>query len=252
MNAPMRCPRTRASGSRRGMAGQSLAEFLIVIPVMLLLTLGVLQFALFFMAKSTLDQAAITGAREGIVNNASVCSIRTGVIKGLVPLYQTGNMKRNLAGYGAALANAWTKTTLGAVGGLDNVAIDVINPTRASFRDFATNNNVLQDGTPITAIPNARLLYRSTNPGTQSRQSIQDANILSIRVNYCDPVIVPPVRWVTQLMTDSGNNAAFGTMCYAAGGIPIQSYANLLMQSPAVQSQVYGGAAAGCGNPFGP
>ncbi|MBS0192679.1 MAG: pilus assembly protein [Proteobacteria bacterium] len=240
------------SGSRQSMAGQSLAEFLIVIPVMLLLTLGVLQFALFFMAKSTLDQAAISGAREGIVNNGSVCSIRAGVVKGLVPLYQTGNMNRDIGGYGASLVNAWTKTTLGAIGSLDSVAIDVVNPTRASFKDFATNNNVLQDGTPITAIPNARLLYRSTAAGTQSQQSIQDANILSIRVNYCDPVIVPPVRWVTGLMTGSGSDAAFGTACYAAGGIPIQSYANLLMQSPALQSAVYGSAASGCKNPFGP
>lgn len=241
---------TAGAAPRQSMTGQSLAEFLIVIPVMLLLTLGILQFALFFMAKSTLDQAAISGAREGIINNGSVCSIRAGVVKGLVPLYASANMNRDIAGYGASLVNAWTKTTLGAIGGLDSVSIDVLNPTQASFADFATNNNVLADGTPITAIPNARLLYRSTAPGGQSKQSIQDANILSIRVNYCSSVIVWPVRWITQLMKGSGSDAAFGTVCYAAGGIPIQSYASLLMQSPARQSVMYGTSSRGCANPF--
>ncbi len=250
MKRSVRQPLAPRLGRRHAMAGQSLAEFIIVIPVLLLLTLGILQFALFFMAKTTLDQAAISGAREGIVANGSVCSIRAGVIKGLVPLYQSANMNRDIAGYTSSLVNAWTKTTLGAIGGLDNVAIDVLNPTANSFKDFATNNNVLVNGTPITAIPNARLLYRSTTPGAKSKQSIQDANILSIRVNYCDPVIVWPVRWVTQLMNGAGNDAGFGTACYRAGGIPIQSYANLLMQSPAIQTEMFGKTAKACANPF--
>lgn len=250
MNTQRRAIRTTAAGPGRNMAGQSLAEFLIVIPVMLLLTLGILQFALFFMAKSTLDQAAISGAREGIVNHGNVCSIRAGVVKGLVSLYPAQDMNRNLGGYVASLANAWAKTSVGAIGGLDNVAVDVLNPSQASFKDFATKNNVLEDGTPITAIPNSRLLYRSTTPGSSSKQSVQDANILSIRVTYCDPVIVPPVRWVTQLMAGSGSNAGFGTVCYAAGGIPIQARASLLMQSPATKNDVYGAGASFCGNPF--
>lgn len=233
--------------AKRGhMRGQSLAEFVIVIPVVILLALGILQFALFFIAKSTLNQAAISGVREGIVHNGSRCSIRAGIVKGLAPLYQNAGMQRNLIGYTASLTRAWQRTTLGPSGGLNNVAVQVLNPTPASFQDFAsTPNNVLQDGNFITAIPNARLLYRNTNQGGRSKQSIQDANLLSIRVNYCYPVIVPPVRWLTQTMR---GNTLFDSACYRAGGVPIQSDATMLMQS-AAQAILINQAANACGPP---
>jgi hypothetical protein len=235
---------------RARMRGQSLAEFIIVIPVLILLTLGILQFALFFMAKSTLNQATISGVRDGIVKGGDMCHIRVGIVEGLVPLYQPAGMSRNLGGYLGALANAWTKTMLTAPGDLNNIQIDVLNPTEASFKDFAsTKDNVLVDGKTITAIPNARLLYRNTDPGGASGQSIQDANLLSIRVHYCYPVIVWPVKWITEHL--NGPTLA-ATACYTNGGIDIQSTATMLMQSPTTDGILDKVSAAVCGgDPFG-
>ena len=234
------CRRLRFS---RGMRGQSMVEFAIVIPVLLLLALGILQLSLFFIAKATLNQAAFSGARDGAVNNASLCAIRLGVVKGIAPLYQTSSTPQNVTGYASALANAWAATMLGQLGGINNVSIDMLNPSSASFSDFQQAMTV--NGDSVQGIPNSRLLYRDTTPGGSSNQSIQDANLLKIRVHYCYKVIVPPVSWVTKNMTGS---SAFDLTCYADGGVPIQSDATVLMQSPAVQSSTL--ESLGVCNPF--
>lgn len=236
-----------ALASRRRMAGQSMAEFIIVIPVLLLLTLGILQFALFFMAKSTLDQAAISGVRAGTVENGNLCYVRAGIVKGLVPLYQLkGLPQQNIIGYAGDLAYAWGETTGATAGGLNQISIEVLNPPLQAFADFANLNNVFQDGRLFSAIPNARLLYRSTAPGLTSSETVQDANLLSIRVHYCFPVIVPIVRWVTELMT---GNTSFDTACYEAGGVSIQADATMLMQSPIQPLELYGPSQL-CTDPF--
>lgn len=245
MTTKVAIPGSILRSPRRLATGQSLAEFIIVIPVLILLTLGILQFSLFFIAKSTLDQAAISGVRDGIVNGGDPCSMRAGIVKGMTPLYQPAGMSRDAVGYVEALVNAWKLTTPFGGDGLNAIKIDVLNPTDNSFKDFKTD--VLQDGKTIKAIPNARLLYRNTKQGRTSGQSIQDANLLSIRVNYCYPVIVWPVRWVTKLLPGAD---AFGSACYTAGGIPIQATATMLMQSPATDTWVDKGLGAFCSDPF--
>jgi hypothetical protein len=165
----------RRLGVRRQSRGQSITEFVIIIPILLLLILGTLQFALIYIAKATLNQAAFTGARQGAVSHASLCAIRHGVVKGLTPLYQKGD-DTSIAGYGLARTRAWVATMKGTFGGPGNVSITLLNPSSKSFKDFQQTVNGKKE------IPNSRLLYRSTAVGTNSAQTIQDANLLKIRV----------------------------------------------------------------------
>jgi hypothetical protein len=221
----------RSIGMRSAVRGQSITEFVIVIPVLLLMVLGTLQLALIYMAKSTLNQAAMSGARQGAVNHASLCSMRRGVVKGLTPLYLNTSDSDSTLGYYETRARAWGKTMLGVLGGLDNVKITVLNPSSKSFTDFAVAN---PDDGGKKEIPNSRLMYRSTTLGSQSGQTIQDANLLKIRVQYCYRMIVPYVS--TVLATLHKGDSGFTHSCYVAGGAALSSYATVLMQSPARKS----------------
>ena len=49
----------------RCMAGQSMVEFLIVLPSLLLIVFGIFQFSLIYQARSALNHAAFVGARQG-------------------------------------------------------------------------------------------------------------------------------------------------------------------------------------------
>ena len=59
----MRAIAHHARAGKRHAAGASMVEFIIVLPILLLLCLGILQFGLLYQAKSTLDYAALQAAR---------------------------------------------------------------------------------------------------------------------------------------------------------------------------------------------
>lgn len=213
--------------------GQSMAEFIIVLPALLLLVLGAIQFSLVFMAKSTLDNATFLGVRDGTLNNASVSSIKDGIAKGLAPLYQY-NMKggQSYANYLLARAQALLAVNDPAV-----VSVTVLNPTSAAFQDFGESATI--GGQTKTVIPNSRLMWRSTAVGGSSGENIQDANLLKIRVRYCFKMDVPFIQQTITGMAKTGALitpiGAFDAACYVGGGMPLQADATMLMQSPAVQ-----------------
>lgn len=232
--------------------GQAMVEYLIVLPSLLLLILGSIQFALVFMAKATLDLAAFDGARNGAVYNASMFHIKTGIAEGLAPLFQKG-MSGGPSLTGAVEARAYallvTEDPL-------KVKVDILNPSKQAFQDFATKVPFITQAGSVSymqAIPNARLLYKSTNPGSASNESIQDANLLKIQVHYCYPLIIPFVNttiqtimsvvgttpsssWVLTHASYIGRDTAlWDQVCYKQGGMPLVADGTALMQSPAEQ-----------------
>ncbi len=227
--------RTRAqalncSGTWRA-RGQTIVEFIVILPVLLLLVLGIVQFALVFMAKSTLDTAAYEGVRQGTLHNASASSIKQGIGKGLTPLYQ-----KFLQG-GQSYANyllARTQASTVANNPLD-VELEILNPTKAAFLTYG--EQIAVNGKTYTEIPNSRLMWRSTVV-SGAGENIQDTNLLKIRVHYCYPLFVPLVGAAIKTMVASKlipAGGAFNTQCYANNGLPMQSDATMLMQSPARQ-----------------
>lgn len=69
--------------------GQAMVEFLIVLPVMLLLVMGIIQFALIYKAKSTLNYATFQTVRTGTLNHASMSAMETAFDSNMAPLYTT-------------------------------------------------------------------------------------------------------------------------------------------------------------------
>ena len=71
--------------------GNAMTEFVIVIPVLILLIFGTIQIGLIYSAKVTLNYATFQSARLGATNNATYSALRRGLIRGLAPLYTTSS-----------------------------------------------------------------------------------------------------------------------------------------------------------------
>lgn len=116
--------RLRPAGRQRG---QSVVEFVVVIGVFGTFLLGILQTALLYRAKTTVDYAAFMTARAGSLNGAEMASMKEGLVKGLLTLYAT---KATLGG----LAEAYAKAKEAVASPLTQQAqIQVISPTQATF-----------------------------------------------------------------------------------------------------------------------
>ncbi len=208
-------------------AAQAMVEFLIVLPVMLLLVMGILQFAFIYQAKTTLNYAAFETARAGSLHNADMGAMQIAFSSYMAPLYTTSFLTMNSSGNcsssftiagraarlgGAKITQAGNQTR----GVLDNnnlnddkfssgnvycarrvvqqqitdgyVNIQRVNPTDEAFLNYGVDT-MTPDGSIKRAIPNDNLMYRDST--VLGLQSIQDANLLKIHIGYCFELVVP-------------------------------------------------------------
>jgi len=162
-----------------------MVEFLIVIPLLLLILLGTLQFALIYQAKITLNYAAFEAARAGSLNNARDYAMYNALARTLAPIYTHAD---TVDAYKQGRQQIRDEIDTGYV------LIEIVNPTPDSFSDFG--NTV----SGRTYIPNDNLIYRGASVGTDSSQTIQDANLLKIQVYYCYELMVPFVNRIIWAM----------------------------------------------------
>jgi Flp pilus assembly protein TadG len=193
---------------KRKKSGQAMVEFIIILPVMILLVLGILQFSFIYKAKITLNYAAFEAARAGTVNNARQFAMQNAMARSLAPLYTHDD---TVAEFKAARELVRQQINNGFL------RIDLINPSPDSFNDFGRTNS------GVRSIANDNLIYRGTTVGTDSLQTIQDANLLKIQTYYCYEMIVPFVNRIIWLMMrystgasptgqpDLGRQARFGS-----------------------------------------
>ncbi len=229
----------RHTTTARRQYGQSATEFLIIFPVLIFLVFGVLQWALIYQARSTLNHAVFLAARAGALNNGSKHSMKSGLASGLTPLFAA---KAGPTGYSAALLKAHVDVNY--IGGaLGATKLEILNPTKAAITDFGRSR---LDNKAGKEIPNDTLMYRSTKSGKTSKISVQDANILHLRVTYCYRLIVPVVGRMIHAVSDvnpfkaSGMDKPFGELNSSFNGCPsldgpriaLRSEAIVRMQSP--------------------
>jgi TadE-like protein len=77
---------------------QAMVEFIIVVPVMLMLVLGIIQFALIYKAKLTLNYATFQTVRAGSLNNASLSEMQQAFSSNMAPLYTTSYLSMDSSG----------------------------------------------------------------------------------------------------------------------------------------------------------
>lgn len=226
--------------------GSTMVEFAIISPLGIMFVLGIVQLGLMYTAKEVVNEAAFLGARAGAIQHAQVDKMAPAITKGLLPFYQDATTSNNYARLAAALLKA--NLDLGCYQSDPcPLRIDVVSPNVDAFTDFGVTSKAMAGH---TFIPNDNLEYRQHSfQGSASGLSIQDANVLKIKVTYGYELKVPLMKTVMKAImcsVDSGIDA-FGrsnstvpdttpgncTNYYSKGLVPIVTYATVQMQSPA-------------------
>lgn len=212
-------------------AGQGMVEFLVVLPVMLMLIFGTIQFALIFHAKITLNYAVFEAARAGSLGGAAFNEVKEGFARGLAPLYSYPEED----GDQVAAFHAARETVLAMFDDASGlVRIERLTPTPKAFHHYA----------PSGEIPNDNLLYRSSSYGPAVGMSIQDANLLQLRVTYWYPLYVPLINKLiaSYICCGDGENCRWADdpVCdLDKPYIPLTAVSALRMQTPARESDGY-------------
>lgn len=212
--------------AQRPQRGSAMVEFTVVGPLITLLGLALLQYGLLFFNKNQINHASFMAARAGTMAHAQLPDIRQAYLRAMVPLYGGGTSSAELAG-----AKARAAADLAA-----NLRIDLLNPTRESFDDWSEPH--LEKKYGARAIPNAGQAYRDRNIGSRSGQSVQDANLIQIRITHGYELKIPLVRGIFKhylSWLDDGSDP-FHTELIARGRLPVVAQATLHMQSDPVES----------------
>jgi hypothetical protein len=224
-------------GSWKAAAGATMIEFVVVAPIALLLILCLIQTGFLLVAKIELNHAAFMGARIGAMNNADKSKITDAVYKVLLPFWQDASQTNDLERVSTAYVTG--------IGERLFLTVNVLNPSAASFQDFGYLDPVLKQ----TIIPNDSLAYRTNNVGSASQETLQDANLLKIKVTYGFKLKVPLMQGLLRSMmcgslvspspvADWGSNSVIpmdssDCVYLALGRFPLTTYATVRMQSPA-------------------
>jgi Flp pilus assembly protein TadG len=211
-----------------------MTEFIIVTPIILLLLFGAFQFALIYHAKTALNYAAFEAARFGAVSNARKTEMENAFARAMAAIYTHDDTPNDVI---CARETVRKEIESGFVN------IEVVNPTMEAFDQLGID----ADGDVV--IPNDNLKYRSAV--TASGMTIQDANLLKIRVGYCYPLYVPYINRVLGIMLtqDASESCpgctgalkdrdSFERRCLENGRFPVNAQAIVRMQSPAMLSAV--------------
>lgn len=209
--------------------GVALIEWVITLPVLLLLGLGCLQWALIWEARAALNYAALLAARAGAVSSLDIGKMQEAFDKGLYVFDRAVPARRLI--------------------GVRNYQIRILNPTVEAFKDFGGESTQKQScaSGEIKAseceIPDDRLERRSPVLGRLSGVNIQDANLLKIEVVYAFELKIPFIgpalgRWVRSGLP-LGSEEYRLAIGHGMGllrpyfAIPITTTATVRMQTPA-------------------
>lgn len=186
----------------RACCGQAMTEFVIIIPVLVLLIFGAIQIAFIYSAKITLNYAVYQAARVGANENATYGGIRRGLVRGLAPLFtSTSDMSDVQTDILEGIDSDGGRRS--AVSEVDNYTRVIrLSPTSAALS--ASGFGVENDDLGFFELPNDNLMYRSS--AAKNGVSIQDANLLKIRVQYCYKLMVPIVNKIIGSLAEVQNN----------------------------------------------
>ena len=216
-----------------------MAETVVILFATLLLLLGTIQFGLIYNAKITLNYATFEAARAGALNYADHQAIQYGLARGLAPLYTSVETNTPMLGSGGTIGRvqlARKKVFAEAKDG-EFVCIERINPNSEAFSAYGEPDLVSDFPQNGEMIPNDKLLYRSAIAGGGG-VSIQDANLLKIRVTYCYPMYIPFIATtIKKLYKFKGGYletaGGFQENCLEKDRMPIVAQAVIRMQTPA-------------------
>ena len=209
--------------------GSAMIEFAVVGPLIAMLGLGLLQYGMLFFAKNQINYATFMVGRAGSVGHADLGAVQQAYVRALAPMYGGGETL-------AEVAEAAVKAGADIAG---NLRIELLNPTKESFNDW--NDPTLQELLKTGArrvIPNSALATRGLKIGSSSGQSLQDANLLKIKITHGYLPKIPFVSkfYITYLKWLDPHTDAFYSKLVDAGRIPVVTHVTVEMQSDAIES----------------
>lgn len=208
----------------KGQSGASLAEFLVAAPLVLLIGMATLQAGLIYHGKTTLNYAVFEAARTGATHNAQVAVMRDELGQRLAPVKGgDGSLEHMALSMAKSVVDANDVTT---------TELSILNPTPAAFDDWG----LVSPATQQRIIPNAHLSHKSDEIGVASGLTIQDANLLKVRVVYGLDLNVPVVGDLIAeaMQIIDVENSHY----YHRKKFPLSAVATVRMQSDAWESEV--------------
>ncbi len=157
-------------------------EWLVAVPVVLLLGLGVLQWALIWQARHALEFAALRAAQVAATAHGEAGAVRSGLADGLGPLWGEASAQLSLLTIDEGEQAGWLAWQ--RIGPSPEVFADFAEPARDAFGQLIPN---------LQEIPNDNLRFRDGEAGSASGLTLQQANQLTLQVRYGVPLMVPLV-----------------------------------------------------------
>jgi uncharacterized membrane protein (UPF0127 family) len=214
----------------RKQRGSAMIEFAVVGPLIALLGLGTLQYAMVFFAKNQINYASFMAAREGSFTHADLNVVQQAYVRALAPMYGGGETPEEL---GQSLAKAATDMA-------GNMQIEMLNPTKESFSEWNDEKlqTLLKTGSRHV-IPNFALAARikPDEVKSSSGQSLQDANLFKLKIThgYLPKVPVIGKLYLTYLKWADPHTDDFQTKLINDGRVPVVTHVTLEMQSDAIE-----------------
>lgn len=223
--------------------GSFIVESVWLWPILIMLTLGVVQMGFLYNAKATMNNATFQAARAGSIAHADKGTMEKRLADAMAPLYLKDSNISDLVIRRAAL-HAAIRLPAAPIG-----QIDIISPTKKIYKEFERTQYYL-DGRRrerrIRQMPNDNLNVRSASEKIVKASSgnvsinLQDANLLKIRGHWCYEMIVPFVNYLiyqTYASLPGAKNPHWGA-CRARSLIndsyylPISATSVVRMQTP--------------------
>jgi outer membrane protein OmpA-like peptidoglycan-associated protein len=207
--------------------GSALIEFVVIGPILSLIGLAMLQYGLLYFAKNHHNHASFMAARAGSMDHASLGTIEKAYATALAPLYGGGTS--------AAAVAASSDRALADIRA--HGQIELRNPTTESFDDYNVLALQQRVGNGKRVIPNSGQQARSSAVGAHSGQSIQDANLLKLRITtgYRPQVPLVGAMYTGYLKWQDDGTNAVRTAMLRDGRIPVVTEATVQMQSDAIE-----------------
>lgn len=234
--------------------GQSIVEFIIVIPMFFALLFGIFEFTFIYKAKTTLNTATFEAARAGSLNHGKSSVMVDALAKGMTPLYMKGHSSTDIIGMGTAYAQS--RAVALAIELLPSVdPVEIISPSPEVVEAFSVQRPVQLAGEShyqlATFIPSDNLYFRSSEEaavevgGETLMLNIQDANILKIRTLWCykmkTPLVSRLIRGVVTnpLMSATAQEQKLCNTGSLTGGhyLALRSHAVIRMQTHFVKEE---------------
>lgn len=216
--------------------GQGSVEFLLAAVPLLLLGLGSIEAVHWHHTRQAVSLALAQAARAAITQHADPAALDQAFMHALLPLHAAPSPQQARARLERNMQRR-TRAT-----GLPAWRLEIVSPSVATFRDFASPDPELPRFGSLEVIDNdylheqhqARLAGGwAQGRGPHSRQNTMEANVLVLHLTWLHEPLLPGVRNLLRQLAPA--DARYGSQAMARGGyLPIRREVAFVMQSHAI------------------